>query len=492
MSTRRVRLIWSHLARLLVFALAALAFSSTPAQPLDASPLPPLAGRAHDATRPLSSGQALIWNTFLGASESDYANGLAFDANGNIYVVGDSYAAWQGSSLPVHAYAGGGDAFAAKLDPSGALIWTTFLGQSGYDSGSAIALDASGNIFIVGMSEDTWEGTSPPLRDYTAGRDVFVAKLSPNGELIWNTFLGGNGTDQGFGIAVAGDGNIYVSGNGTSAWQGTTTPRRGYGSGWDAFAAKLDPSGVLLWNTFLGGDGHDEGNALTLYGNDSIYVAGDSDVTWQGSSSPLRAYTAGYDSFVAKLNANGDLTWNAFLGGGGDDYGNSITVDGEGNVYMVGLSTDAWQGTSQPIRGYSAVGDGFVAKLSPAGALTWNTFLGGSGYDAGTAIAVDASSIYVAGRSSATWGSPARPYNSGADAFAAELSPSGSLTWNTFLGGSGTDQAFAVAPDGNGNLYVAGVSGATWGSPLRPFTSTEDAFIARIGAAYLNLPLIRR
>ena len=107
--------------------------------------------------------------------------------------------------------------------------------------------------------------------------------------------------------------------------------------------------------------------------------------------------------------------------------------------------------------------DAFVAKLSSSGCLTWSTFLGGSGTDYGDFVALDASeNVYVAGESSATWGSPVRAYSSGNDGFAAKLNSSGTLTWNTFLGGSGTDEeAWGIGPDANGNVSVAGFSNAT-------------------------------
>ena len=137
------------------------------------------------------------------------------------------------------------------------------------------------------------------------------------------------------------------------------------------------------------------------------------------------------------LTIDPTLTWNTFLGGSGDDSGNGIAVDGSGNVYVAGYSTATW---GSPVRAYTSSIDAFAAKLTSAGALTWNTFLGGSGDDCGHAIAVDGSgNVYVAGYSTATWGSPVRAYTSSIDAFAAKLTSAGALTWNTFLGGSGDD-----------------------------------------------------
>ena len=152
----------------------------------------------------------------------------------------------------------------------------------------------------------------------------------------------------------------------------------------------------------------------------------------------------------------------------------AIAVDGSGNVYVSGSSDATW---GSPVRAYTSNYDAFAAKLNSSGALTWNTFLGGSGDDNGRAIAVDGSgNVYVGGFSDATWGSPVRPYTSDEDAFAARLDSSGALIWNTFLGGSGFDSGCAIAVDGSGKVYVSGFSDATWGSPVQAFTASYDAF----------------
>ena len=239
----------------------------------------------------------------------------------------------------------------------------------------------------------------------------------------------------------------------------------------------IDP--VMTWNTFLGGSGDDFCQGIAVDGSGNVYVVGYSLGTW---GSPVRAYSNGYDAFAAKLDSGGNLTWNTFLGGSTADFGQGIAVDGSGNVYVVGYSPATW---GSPVRAYTSGNDAFAAKLDSSGALTWNTFLGASGNDNGYAIAVDGSgNVYVSGHSTATWGSPVRAFTPGADAFAAKLDSSGALQWNTFLGGSGSDFGYAIAVDGSGNVYVGGVSAATWGSPVRAYTtSTSDAFAAMLDLA---------
>jgi hypothetical protein len=423
----------------------------------------------YDRSEPLFIDPTLTWNTFLGGSADDRANAVAVDGSGNVYVVGRSSASW---GSPVRAYNSGNDgAYAAKLDSSGNLIWNTFLGGSMDDEAYAVAVDGSGNVYVSGLSSASW---GSPVRAYGGGiYDAFAAKLGSSGNLIWNTFLGGSGDDEASGVAVDGNGNVYVGGQSDASWG---SPVRAYGGGnYDAFAAKLDSSGNLIWNTFLGGSGDDGGIAMALDGSGNAYVSGLSTASW---GSPVRAYGGGQEAFAAKLGSSGNLVWNTFLGGGGDDEATGVAVDGSGNVYVSGFSTASW---GSPVRAYSGGQEAFAAKLDSSGNLIWNTFLG-SGNDQGWAVAVDGSgNAYVAGQSSTSWGSPVRAYGGGNyDAFAAKLDSGGNLIWNTFLGGSGADGGNAVAADGSGNVYVAGQSDASWGSPVRAFSGGRGSFVAKI------------
>jgi hypothetical protein len=301
--------------------------------------------------------------------------------------------------------------------------------------------------------------------------------------LTWNTFLGSNQGDIGNAIAVDGVGNIYVTGTSDATWG---NPLRAYSSRDDAFIARLNSRGVLQWNTFLGGDGNDLGNDIKLDGSGNICVAGTSDETW---GSPARNYLGAYDAFAAKLNSNGVLLWNSFLGSSNWEFGQGIAADAAGNVYVTGYCFATW---GSPVRAFSlgSPPDGFAAKLDGSGNLTWNTFLGGSGNESGNGVAIDASGIYIAGQGNATWGSPVRPFTADTDGFAAKLTNGGSLSWNTFLGGDGEDGGRGVALDAGANVYVAGFSDAAWGSPVRAFTygmssppephPMADAFVAKI------------
>ena len=421
----------------------------------------------------VSADATLTWNTFLGGFsilESDAA--VATDGSGNIYVAGTGNFTW---GAPVRAFSGDDDAFVAKLDGNGNLIWNTFVGGARSDLATALAVDGSGNIYVVGFSTATW---GSPIRPFSGGYDAFAAKVDSGGHLIWNTFLGGPGINSGFdygrALTLDAGGNIYVAGQSGAAWG---SPVRAYSNDDDAFVAKLDANGSLIWNTFLGGFGADEGFGLAMDARVNVYVAGGSNSGW---GSPANAYSGYYDAYVAKLDSSGSLVWNSFLGSSAYDFGYALGLDPSGNVYVAGYSTATWGSPIRPFGGGN--GDAFAAKLDPTGKPIWNTFLGGSALDFGFALGVDAGgNAFVAGRSDATWGSPIRAFGGGSDdGFAAKLDASGKLIWNTFLGGSSYDQANALALDGKGNVYVAGESESTWGSPVRAYTSGSDGFVAKI------------
>ncbi|OGD18703.1 MAG: hypothetical protein A2W03_08930 [Candidatus Aminicenantes bacterium RBG_16_63_16] len=406
-------------------------------------------------------------HTFLGGSDGDKGNGIAVDSSGNIYVTGTSYAAW---GTPVRAFAGTREAFVAKLDATGALQWNTFLGSANYDYGYAIAVDKNGNVYVLGTSSATW---GAPVNPYSGNSDAFVAKLNGSGALQWNTFLGQTGIEWASAIALDASGNPYISGSSDDTWG---SPVNAFAGGRDGFVAKLDTSGALQWNTFLGSIVNDYASGIALDAGGNVYAGGYSYDTW---GTPVRPFDTTPDSFAAKLNGSGVLQWNTFVGGAGSDTGGAIAVDVQGNIMVTGRSNATWGSPVNAYPGsYYAV---FAAKVNNGGALQWNTFLGSNLFNDAYKIAADSGgNAYVAGYSDATWGSPVRPYSGGLDGFVAKLSASGSLVWNAFLGTTGTDECLAVAAESNGNAYVTGYSNATWGSPIRPHTNWEDAFVTKM------------
>jgi hypothetical protein len=442
----------------------------------------------------LVSDPTLVWNTFLGGSDWDDGYAIASDANGNTYVAGTSQGTW---GSPIRPYGGAEDAFVAKLNRNGVLQWNTFLGSAvGADQAYAIALDGSGNVNVAGESLFSW-GT--PVNPHSAdGSDIFVAQLSNNGVLKWNTFHGGQSIDRGYALAVDGSGNIYVSGESHGTWGSPVIPPSTSLINQEAFVAKLSKNGVRQWNTFMGeGNGADYARAVAVDG--TVVVAGFSTNAW---GTPVRAHSGDWygDAFVAQLNSSsGVRQWNTFLGGARVDEVLAAAASA-GDRYVTGYSYASWGTPIEPFPGNSE--NVFVARLNGSGALQWNTFLGGSDYedDRGHAIAVArAGRVYVAGQSADTWGTPVTPHGGDWDAFVAHLSTGGALQWNTFLGRDDTDYGFAIASD-DANVYIVGeshVQYGDWGTPVRPGSGSYDAFVVRLGVEppqynYALLPLIQR
>ena len=458
---------WPRLSFLLILAVPLISVSCGSAAPDQDDVQPP---------------ETRSWNTFLGSRDSDVGCGAVADDDGNVYVAGYSYAAW---GSPIAAYTEFNDTFVAKLDKNGDLVWSTFLGPTGTSGGHgcSIALDGQGNICVTGLSTENW---GSPINPHVFGYDTFVAKLSSGGELIWNTFLNSNDSGYEGGIAVNSDGDILVIGSSFLSWG---TPVRPFAGSPDVFVAKLSNSGSLVWNTFLGSDSFgDDGNSVTADSSGNVYAVGNSSFGW---GSPIRPISSpgSIDGFVAKLDENGHLLWNTFLGtdGGAEDYAEDVVSDGNGTVYVVGTSKGGSWGS--PIRPYDHY-DGYVAKLDGAGTLVWNTFLGSSDWeDAGDVTLDSQGHIFVAGSSWGAWGPGAASYHEGgSDAYIAELDGNGNLLANAFRGSAGEDHGEGIATDAAGRIFLAGTSHETWGQPIDIFSDkgTEfpsnraDAFVARI------------
>jgi len=388
-------------------------------------------------TKLAASGSSLVYSTYLGGSGDDRAWGIAVDGSGSAYVTGSArstnfptMSAYQGSH-------GGGvtDAFVTKLAPSGSsLVYSTYLGGTADDGALAIAVNAAGNAYVAGSTTSTNFPTAFPYQGSNAGgTDAFVAKLGPSGNsLVYSTYLGGTSHDSAAGIAVDASGNAYISGETFSLNFPTVSAFQGDpGDGnWDAFVAKLGPSGnSLVYSTYLGGDGHDSAASIAVDTSGSAYVTGSTRSSNFPTAFPYQGSMAGWDVFVTKLAPSGSsLVYSTYLGGSNTDAGNHIAVDGSGNAYIAGHTFSANFPTASPIQGDLAGDrDAFVAKLAPLGnSLVYSTYLGGSAGDAAFGIAVDTSgNAYVAGLTESTNFPTASPYRGtqagGGDAFVAKI-----------------------------------------------------------------------
>lgn len=499
----------------------------------------------YDHGRELVIDPTLTYSTFLGGSSNDGARGIAVDGSGNVYISGNTTTTNLNTTPGVvQPNFGGetamnqqGDAFVAKFSSSGALVYLTYLGGSGDDTATAIAVDAAGNAYITGSTTSAnFPTAGTPYQSMFAGSggdqilqfgDAFVAKLNPSGtQLVYSTYLGGTQDDFGTAIAIDSAGDAYVTGGTRStdfpttsgAYQNSLSGVGGqliktccglplFDPG-DAFVTELDPTGShLIFSTYLGGSGDDVAFAIALDSTNNVYVGGFTlsrnfptspgafQTKFAGSEPANEFFTFG-DGFVAKLNSTGSaLLYSTYFGGAGDDCVSAIAVDAAGNAYFTGsTSTENWATTTgafQPAYGgytelgfaeadpyvEQLIGDAFVAKLNASGtALVYMSYLGGSRNDGGTGIAVDsAGNAYVTGFADSTdfpiTANALQPKMAGdggqiqvtyyryGDAFLTVVNPTGTaLLYSSYFGGTYDDGALGLALDSRGTVHIAGVT----------------------------------
>jgi len=258
------------------------------------------------------AGAALVYSTYLGGTSDDHGYGIAVDTFGSAYITGETSSTNFPTANPIYGTYQGGytDAFVTKLNSNGStLIYSTYLGGSDDDAGHGIAVDGSGSAYITGYTFSTNFPTVVPIQGALAGnRDVFVTKLNPAGAaLVYSTYLGGNISDVGFGIAVDGSGSAYVTGATFSTNFPTLNPIQGTlaGLGGDAFVAKLQPYGspALAYSTYLGGSSDDYGYGIAVDGSGNAYIIGATFSTNFPTLNPIQgALAGGYDAFVTRLD----------------------------------------------------------------------------------------------------------------------------------------------------------------------------------------------
>jgi Domain of unknown function DUF11/Beta-propeller repeat len=432
------------------------------------------------------------------------------------------------------------------IDP--VLTYSTYLGGSGDEGCSliltpsnpvplsgcpAVAVDSASNAYIAGPTTSTDfpipTGSSPfqPTKG-TGPANVFVSKFSAAGNtLLFSTYLGGNGTDYTAGVAVDQGFNVLVAGttsssnfptSGTTAFQPTPASTNDH-----AFVSKLDPTGhTLMYSTYLSGNGKDTASGLAIDSVGNAYVTG---ITTSTNTPPASSFPATLGAvqtssratsqfFLTKvspaLSGSSSVPYSTYIGGStpstGETLGGGVAVDSSANVYITGGTTF----TDMPVlNAYQAALkggiDAFVAKINPAAVsgtqLLYSTYFGGSGDDIGYGIATDGTSAYITGSTTSTTDFPAAgtgvfqsTNGGGTDAFLAKLANpvttgttpgSVTLTYSTFIGGSGTDVGLAVAVDSIQGARVTGYTNSTNIPPLNNSIQitpggADDAFVARI------------
>ena len=365
------------------------------------------------------TGKKLIYYAFLGGDFDDDGQGIDIDSGGYAYVSGQTSSLNFPLKNPIQRQFGGGykDAFVAKLTPDGRnLVYSTYLGGSGEESGASVAIDAAGNAYVVGETFSFDFPTKNALQPHIAGGgDAYLVKVAADGSaLLFATYLGGSSNDYGFGVAVDKNGSAYVAGYSQSGdfptYKGFQLKQKSGAS--SAFVAKFSPAGdALSYSTFLGGSSGSWGGHIAVDDNGDAFVTGytsSDDFPIKNAFQPARG--GGQDVFLTKLAPSGsELVYSTFLGGSGIDFGfGRVAVDSNGSAVVTGFTASKdfpTKNSLQPYVGGGAYGyDAFVTKLTPdGGALIFSTYLGGNAWDAGTAVAIGPNGvIWVAGETFST------------------------------------------------------------------------------------------
>jgi hypothetical protein len=365
------------------------------------------------------SGSSLVYSTFLGGKGSDIAAGIAVDSAGNAYITGQTDSpdfpvtpgSYQTTCPSCSASFPLTDAFVTKLNASGALGYSTFLGGTGADQAYAIATDSSGNAYVVGATSSTDFPMQNPLpapnNSLRGTQNAFVSELDPTGAiLLASTYLGGGSTDTGYGIAVDSTG-IYVTGQTDSNNFPTVNAVQSTFAGIaDAFLSKLAPGGSsLIYSTYLGGTQNDGGTAVAVDSSGNAYITG----TTASKDFPISpgAFQSVYagggsDAFVTEVNPQGSkIVYSTFLGGSDLDGGNAIAVDSSGTAVVVGGTASTNFPLANSVQSmYAGNTDAFLTRVVPGGCgITLSTYLGGNDTDIATGVALDSSgNAYLTGR----------------------------------------------------------------------------------------------
>ncbi len=449
--------------------------------------------QGYDPARPLIIDPILSYSTYLGGSTFDYGEKIVVDDAGNSYITGYTRSTDFPTANPAQADNGGAwDAFIVKLNPDGSeLVYATYLGGAGNDSGFGIAVDDQGQVTVTGDTSSPDFPLQNPIQSSTPGNqfDAFIAKLSADGsQLRYATYLGGSGDERGYDVALDGAGNATVVGYTRSTDFPTLRaiqPGPNFGQGLneppDAFVTSvISRSGVYTWgySTYLGGVDWDEALGLAVASDGQTTITGRTQSADFPLAQPAQATLGGgsdsFDAFVTRIiTASGRYTfaYSTYLGGEASESGRAVALAADGAAYIVGDTTSRQFPTRDPLQfTYGGGQDAFVTSvISQSGVYTWgySTYLGGGGEERGQALALGGDgSIYVVGYSRSpdlpvtgdtydgTCGTIDGCTGSG-DAFLAKIEAN-DLVYATYLGGRMTDIPLGLGLDSAGNVYLGG------------------------------------
>ncbi|MBL7706853.1 MAG: SBBP repeat-containing protein [Taibaiella sp.] len=457
------------------------------------------------------------WATYFGDSEYDEINDVKIGKDGYIYTIGSTNSTANIATTGAHlttfqggTNSNGADAFIAKFDSSGALIWSTYYGGTTIDIGLSLAIDTAGLIYAAGRTNSpagiATTGSHKEIKTGSASSyDAFLLKLDTAGSPVWATYFGGNGNEGTTALSITLDryNNIYMAGN-TNSPSGLATPgafqavRPGSEEG---FMAKFNAAGNLHWATYYGSTSADYIYKITSDNSGDIIVVGHT-VGTTGLSTPgasLVIGNGGSDGFVAKFDSTGQRMWGTYYGGNDFERMMIVTADSANNIYIAGLTNSATglatANAHQTVMG--STGDGCIAKLSPSGIIEWSTYFGGNEDDAVTGLKFSNGKLYVTGWTASTNNITTLDgmipvFNgSASEGFLATFTPNGQRQWASYFGGDVSEDPKAIAVTQGDELIIAGktasVTGlATTNAHQTSFGGIQDGMLLKVRMC--NLP----
>jgi len=451
----------------------------------------------YDRSLPLVIDPVLTYSTYLGGSSYENLRGVAVDGSGCAYVTGYTASTNFPIQYPYQTDQGSYDIFVTKLNSSGdGLIYSTYLGGSSNESGWDIAVDAMGCAYVTGGTSSVDFPTVNAYQTDQGGDDGFVTKLNGSGSgLLFSTYLGGSFGEVCRSIAVDVTGLAYVTGATGSSDFPTQSPYQTDQGGVDVFVTKLTYWGTgLSYSTYLGGSGTEFAYGIDVDPSGFAYITGYTGSTDFPTLNPYQGDQGNDDVFVTKLSSTGSaLVYSTYLGGSGTDIAWDIAIDGSGCAYVAGVTASSNFPTENPFQTDQTYSDAFVSKLNSSGdGLVYSTYLGGDNDDRVYAIAVDDfGCAYVTGSTMSTdfpVQNPCMTDQDTVDVFVTKLTGSGdSLVYSTYLGGEDHDEGWGIAIDGaTGVAYIGGTTNSSYFPTVNPYQDSLilwgwiDGFVARL------------
>lgn len=432
----------------------------------------------------------ILWSTYFGGANEDVATAVKISGGGNAYIGGYTASAGLGFGGAFDVtFNAVFDAFITKYDAAGVRQFTAYFGGAGNDRGTCLAINAAGTgIFLGGVTNSNGLSTAGAYRTALSGpTDGFLLRVDNNGNRIWSTYYGGpiggggTGNDIVNGVAVDAANNIYITGRTESASliASAGVYQTALSGTADAFIAKFNGAsgtGAIIYSTYYGGTGIDEGAGITVDAANNPIITGQTNsiVSIASAGAYQTTLSGANDAFVAKLNTTATARlWGTYFGGSGSEQGTEAicnTVTGAVGVIGYTSSTTGIATANAHQTAYGGgVQDAFVAYLTTDGNVTWSTYYGGPGLDYGESICLDPSRNLVIGGGTfstsgiATAGSLQPVIGGNYDAYVAKFTPLGQRMWGTYFGDALYDYGFGVACDNGGQILLAGHTTSTSG-----------------------------